>query len=310
MINGNSHQLGEVAPLAVDTRASDTGLSHDTFTAMVGQMVVQCKALLRQQLEHKATKQPLLYDRERIGRIMAEFEAGSADIQDAIAARVMSRLTHHVQQEVMRVLQDALSDAAETLEDPLWEQSKTWGNAGWTQRGDTIEEESVAVEKVEEPTEPDPEPVVGPEAIERDEPEPVGAAELVSAVESRVEEIASSVEEGSGDEEESRRSGGMGEVYEGTVKLRVDATDSFRQVIQFVEALRQKAGLRLLKLVGGFEDGVDIWVGLKAPIAINEVLMTMPGVAQVTPAHWLEQDASEPLINIRLANDPVPQNAD
>ena len=109
--------------MAVDTRASDRGLSHDTLTAMVGQMVVQCKALLRQQLEHKATKQPELYDQERIGRIMAEFEAGSADIQDAIAARVLSRLTHHVQQEVMRVLQDALADAAQSLEDPLWERN-------------------------------------------------------------------------------------------------------------------------------------------------------------------------------------------
>jgi len=299
--------------MAADTRASDTGLSHDTFTAMVGQMVVQCKALLRQQLEHKATKQPLLYDQDHIGRIMAEFEAGSADIQDAIAARVMSRLTHHVQQEVMRVLQDALSDAAQSLEDPLWEQSNTWGNTGWIQRGDSVQDKTVAEEMVEEPARPEPEPVVQPEPFVR--PEPVVAAEAVaeepvSIVESRVEEIASSVEEGSGDEEETRRSEGMGEVYEGTVKLRVDATDSFRQVIQFVEALRQKAGFRLLKLVGGFEDGVDIWVGLKAPIAINEVLMTMPGVAQVTPAHWLEQDASEPLINIRLANDPVPQNAD
>ncbi len=279
--------------MAVDTRAIDTGLNHDTFTAMVGQMVVQCKALLRQQLEHKATKQPLLYDQERIGRIMAEFEAGSADIQDAIAARVMSRLTHHVQQEVMRVLQDALTDAAQSLEDPLWEQSDTSGYVGWIQRGDSAEDETVAEETVAEPS----------------RPEPVAAAEPVSNVESRVEEIASSVEE-AGPDEDAPRSGDIGEVYEGTVKLRVDATDSFRQVIQFVEALRQKAGFRLLKLVGGFEDGVDIWVGLKAPIAINEVLMGMPGVAQVTPAHWLEQDASEPLINIRLATDPVPQNAD
>ena len=285
--------------MAVDTRASDTGLSYDTLTAMVGQMVVQCKALLRQQLEHKATKQPLLYDQERIGRIMAEFEAGSADIQDAIAARVMSRLTHHVQQEVMRVLQDALSDAAQSPEDPLWEQSNTWGN----------EDKTVAEEPAEEPARPEPEPVVQPEPFVRDEPEAVAAAEPVSILESRVEEIASSVDE-AGPDEDAPRSGGIGEVYEGTVKLRVDATDSFRQVIQFVEALRQKAGFRLLKLVGGFEDGVDIWVGLKAPIAINEVLMTMPGVAQVTPANWLEQDASEPLINIRLANDPVPQNAD
>jgi hypothetical protein len=249
----------------------------------------------------------LLYDQERIGRIMGEFEAGSADIQDVIAARVMSRLTHHVQQEVMRVLQDALADAAQSLEDPLWEQANTWGNAGWTQRGDSMEDEAVAAEKVEEPTQP--EPVSRPEPIVRDEPEPAAAVEPVSTVESRVEEIASGVEEG-GHAEEAVQRGDIGEVYEGTVKLRVDATDSFRQVIQFVEALRQKAGFRLLKLVGGFEDGVDIWVGLKAPIAINEVLMTMPGVAQVTPAHWLEQDASEPLINIRLANDPVPQNAD
>ena len=301
MINGNSHQLGEVSPMAVDTRAADTGLSHDTFTAMVGQMVVQCKALLRQQLEHKATKQPLLYDQERIRRIMAEFEAGSVDIQDAIAARVMSRLTHHVQQEVMKVLQDALADAAQSLEDPLWEQADTWGNAGWVRKSDALEDETVAEELVEAPTQPEPEPV--------SQPEPVATAEPVSTVESRVEEIASSVDEG-GHDEDAPRSGGIGEVYEGTVKLRVDATDSFRQVIQFVEALRQKAGFRLLKLVGGFEDGVDIWVGLKAPIAINEVLLAMPGVAQVTPTHWLEQDASEPLINIRLANDPVPQNAE
>ena len=157
----------------------------------------------------------------------------------------------------MRVLQDALADAAQSLEDPLWEQSKTWGNAGWIQRGDTLAEEMV-----EAPTQSEAEAVVRPEPIVRDEPEPVAVAEPLSIVESRVEEIASSVDEPGRDEEAPQR-GGMGEVYEGTVKLRVDATDSFRQVIQFVEALRQKAGFRLLKLVGGFEDGVDIWVGLK-----------------------------------------------
>ena len=183
MISGSSHQLGEVAPMAVETRATDTGLRHNTFKAMV----VQCKALLRQQLEHKATQQPLLYDQERIGRIIAEFEAGSADIQDAIAARVMSRLTHHVQQEGMRVLQDALADAAQSLEDPLWEQPNTWGNAGWLQRGGTLEDETVAEELVEEPTQPEP----------------------ASTVESRVEEIASSVDE-PGHDEDAPQSGGIG----------------------------------------------------------------------------------------------------
>ena len=186
MISGSSHQLGKVAPMAVDTGATDTGLRHDTFTAMVGQMVVQCRALLRQQLEHKATKQPL-YTHERIGRVIANFEARSSDIQDAIAARVMSRLTHHVQQEGMRVLQDALADAAQSLEDPLWEQANTWGNAGWLQRRGTLEDETVAEELVEEPTRPEP----------------------ASTVESRVEEIASSVDE-PGHDEDAPQSGGIG----------------------------------------------------------------------------------------------------
>lgn len=210
MISGSSHQLGKVAPMTVDTGATDTGLRHDTFKAMVGQMVVQCKALLRQELEHKATKQPLVYDQERIGRIIAEFEARSADIQNAISARVMSRLTHHVRQEGMRVLQDALSDAAQSLEDPLWEQPNTWGNAGWIQRGGTLEDETVDEELMEEPTQLEPEPVSQPELIVRHEPEAVAATEPVSTVESRVEEIASSVDE-PGHDEDAPQSGGIGE---------------------------------------------------------------------------------------------------
>ena len=285
--------------------ATETRLSHDTFTTMVAQMVGQCGALLRQQLEHKAKRQPLLYDQQRIERIMREFQAGAEDIQDAIAARVMSRLTHHVQQEVLRVLEDALSDAAYSLEDPLWNQDNAWRHAGWVQKPDrdassisqprhvgeepepaAQEHHQEELEVVASAAQPMPEPPILPR---KDEAQ---AQEVVAQVPMRPEGLT---------RKEAPAPAPTSEIYEGTVKLRVDATDSFRQVIQFVEALRQKSDFRLLKLVGGFEDGVDIWIGLRAPLALKQVLLGMEGVSAVDIPDWLDQDASEPLISITLA---------
>ncbi len=100
---------------------------QDTITAMVGQIVVQGRALLRQQLERKAQQHPLLYDRGRIDPVMHEFEAASADIQATIVGRVRSKITTYVQQEVLRVLEDAINDAAEVLEDPVWRHNRATG---------------------------------------------------------------------------------------------------------------------------------------------------------------------------------------
>ncbi|MFQ5880324.1 MAG: hypothetical protein ACE5IZ_09155, partial [Dehalococcoidia bacterium] len=238
MMKENNHFHGGKLEEATAV-ATETGLSQDTFTAMVAQMVVQCGALLRQQMEHKAKQQPLLYDQERIDRIMAEFEAGSADIQDAIAGRVMSRLTHHVQQEVLRVLQDAMNDAAHSLEDPLWNNDEAWRLSGWVQKSER--ETQTAVEPT--PAGPrEPQPLVAQQAPPQPEPEPQvqeapapsAIAEVQPPAPSAIAEVQPPVPKLSELEEyglpQQPPQGAMGEVYEGTVKLRVDATDSFRQV--------------------------------------------------------------------------------
>lgn len=299
MVNEIDRHYGEGLEKATAV-ATETRLSHDTFTAMVAQMVAQCGALLRQQLEHKAKGQPLLYDKQRVERIMREFQAGAEDIQDAIAARVMSRLTHHVQQEVLRVLDDALSDATYSLEDPLWDQDNAWRHAGWVQKPDR---EAPAIADAP-PQEPEPAPqehhqeeleVVAP--VAQPIPEPPSFAD-VQAQPPKADGLT--LREGPAPALTS-------EIYEGTVKLRVEATDSFRQVIQFVEALRQKSELRLLKLVGGFENGVDIWVGLRAPLALKQVLLDMEGISAAETPDWLHHDASEPLINVTLARPQTPK---
>jgi hypothetical protein len=84
----------------------------------------------------------------------------------------------------------------------------------------------------------------------------------------------------------------------------VDATDAKRQMIQFVAGLRQKSDFRVLKLVGGSKAGVDIWLGLRAPLSVKEVLLGMEGVSEVEPADQLDQDLSAPLIRVRLAQIP------
>ena len=291
MLEGTSRVNGGSLQEATAVAAS-SGLSQDTFSAMVRQMVVQCGALLRQQLEHKAKQQPLLYDPQRTERVMREFEAGSADIEDAIAGRVMSRLTHHTQQEVMRVMQDALSDAAQTLEDPLWNRDEAWRYGGWVQKSEVEMATPVEAEPSIEAEVSEPEAEAQPDLIEEPVIEPEPEIEAAPAVEQEPVETSAAQPV-------------AGEVYEGTVKLRVDATGSFRQVIQFVEALRQKSDFRLLKLVGGFEEGVDIWVGLRAPMAVKDALMEIEGVTEVEPANWLDQNLSEPLINVRLGSVPA-----
>ncbi|MFQ5873208.1 MAG: hypothetical protein ACE5JL_05335, partial [Dehalococcoidia bacterium] len=90
------------------------------------------------------------------------------------------------------------------------------------------------------------------------------------------------------------------EVYSGTVKLRVEANKSPRQVVQFVDALRQKPDFRLLQLVGNYKEGVGIWLGLKAPLQLKEVLLRMNSVTQVETGGWVERDSHEPMLNVRL----------
>ena len=71
-------------------------------------------------------------------------------------------------------------------------------------------------------------------------------------------------------------------LYEGNVKLSVQARGDTQRTVRFVQALRQKPQLRLLRLMSAPQADVDIRLGLREPLRLREVLAAMQEVSQVT----------------------------
>ena len=86
------------------------------FEGVIGstieQAVSQYNNLLRQGLDIE------------VKRIIQEFESATAEIDRSIARRVRSRLAELVQEEVRRVFDDTLSNAEETIVDPIWARAR------------------------------------------------------------------------------------------------------------------------------------------------------------------------------------------
>ena len=98
-------------------------------------------------------------------------------------------------------------------------------------------------------------------------------------------------------------------VYEGTVQLRVEANESVRPVAQFVVALRHNSDFRLLQMVGSYNEGVGIWLRLRAPLCLKEDLLQMQGVSQVEGPSSLDPEGPEPVFHVRLVEDLSPDQA-
>ena len=277
---------------------------EDTVSAVVHRMVDQSSALLRMQLEQEAFNDPETYDHARIDPMIREFEAVSVDIRNMISDRVRSRLAAHTQQEVHRVLEDALADCVRSL-----------------RRHPESEENAEASP---------PDPVMHSPADRSDSglDEPVAeAAAAPATVEPRFESVVDSVEEVSAptdraDEqapvqpEDSPSSAGDAdpsvdlapisigsgdELYAGTVKLQLEATSVLREVVRFVDGLRREAEFRLLQLEGSPKDGVGILINLRGPLPLRDFLMKMDGVSQVEPVGEDQRDGQQTAFNVRLA---------
>lgn len=94
------------------------------------------------------------------------------------------------------------------------------------------------------------------------------------------------------------------EVYEGTVRLNVEANGCIRQVVRFVRELRQKPQVRLLRLVGNNREGVDIWLGLREPLRLRKMLPEIEGVSIMATSLMQPSAGRERLLYVRLAADP------
>ena len=73
------------------------------------------------------------------------------------------------------------------------------------------------------------------------------------------------------------------ELYEGTIRLKVDAVDSMGHVVNFVQQIREKPEFRLLRMANNREGGTDIWLALREPIPLRDMLVEMETVSAVSP---------------------------
>ncbi len=71
-------------------------------------------------------------------------------------------------------------------------------------------------------------------------------------------------------------------VFEGAIRLKVNAQGRVRQSLQFIHDLGQLPQLTVLRLMGGQQEELDIWVSLRAPVALGETIGQMQNVARVT----------------------------
>ena len=103
------------------------------------------------------------------------------------------------------------------------------------------------------------------------------------------------------------------DLYEGTVRVKVEAEGDIQHVVHFVQELRQKSQLRLLRMVSNSQKNVDILLGLREPLKLKDLLSEIEGVAKVTPAEDEAgassqpsgedgEEASERTVNVLLAD--------
>ena len=266
----------------------------------IQRMVVQCSALLRQQLERMVKREPLVYSESRVVRIMREFEAVTEDIQDTIASRVKDRLLQLVLQEVRRAFDDALSNAEDSLVDSVWNRGlhraplATEDQARSRLRGQGSGEVDGA--------RPD-------EGTSMEEPPAERAVEVREAAESVPVAVQVRPLEADDVSKGDSQPSAEDEVYEGTVRLNVEANICVRRMLGFLGELHQKSQLRLLQLVGDHKKGVDIWLGLKEPLCLKKTLLDIEGVSQVSAPLERSPNGHERLLIVRLKEDSVVEEA-
>ena len=71
--------------------------------------------------------------------------------------------------------------------------------------------------------------------------------------------------------------------FEGDVRLSVQVEGRIGLVVSFVQQLREMPAMRLRRLSNDKGDGVTLWVALREPASLLDVLGRMEGVSEVAP---------------------------
>lgn len=128
---------------------------------------------------------------------------------------------------------------------------------------------------------------------------PLGQAVVDALAEPREPQAASGTVEAVTQEPAQHSDDG---VYEGTVKLTLELGDDILAVVHLVRELRLMPQIRLLRLASNAKKEVGIWLRLREPLRLKQMLSKMQQVAQVTasPEHGPIQASHVRMIGMRL----------
>ena len=102
------------------------------------------------------------------------------------------------------------------------------------------------------------------------------------------------------------------ELYEGTVRLNVQAQGNMGLMVSFVQALRERPDLRILRMANNRKGGTDIWLTLRQPVPLRDMLGEVGGVAGVSPTQGPDPGAEgeeTPLSVFLRANGQAPSES-
>ena len=273
-------ELRGPTPTAQELLAPELGSSHvrDNINYAVQRLIIQCGALLRQQIERAGRAGNQAVSEADVDRIMFQFQAASAQLESMISNEV----TAFALERIGQVLEHALNDGKDALSQRSQRSS---------QRKAAPPQSAPAISA--QPHEPVPSfAAAGPGApasgdineIQRGHHDEGAASEPQHSEQHAVEP---SIETD-------------GEIFQGPVGLTIDSQGDTGGIVDFINELRQEHGVLLTQLTGGSNSTTRLMLRLPVPIAFRDALRRMRGVSDVFDSRNGELVGGRPTFTVRL----------
>ncbi len=273
-------ELGGSTPVAQQLLAPELGSSQvrDNINYAVQRLIIQCGALLRQQIERAGHAGNQAVSEADVDQIMFQFQAASTQLESMISNEV----TAFALERIGQVLEHALNDGKDALNQRALRSSQR--NAAPQRSAPAIAappHEHVPAIAAPGPGAPATRAIGQGDRGRRDDgatPEPQHSDQ--HAVEPSVETDS--------------------EIFQGTVGLSIDSHGDTGGIVDFINELRQEHGVLLTQLTGGSNSTSRLILRLPVPIAFRDALRRMPGVSNVFDSRDSDLVAGRPTFTVQL----------
>ena len=273
-------ELRGPTPTAQELLAPELGSSQvrDNINYAVQRLIIQCGALLRQQIERAGRAGNQAVSEAEVDQIMFQFQAASTQLESMISKEVTSFALERIGQ----VFEHALNDGKDALSERAQRSSQR----------DAAPRRSAPAAAAEPHAPVPPFAAAGPGA---------------SVTEARSEVDRGHHDHGAASEPQHSDQHAVepsvetdGEIFQGAVGLTIDSQGDTGGIVDFINELRQEHGVLLTQLTGGSNSTSRLMLRLPVPIAFRDALRRMPGVSNVFDSRDSDVVGGRPTFTVQL----------